>query len=103
MQHGLVESGYARNDANRICKYVVAHCNDERMLNGIHNDLKREYNDYSEVYDDVKILLEQFAVSKSKGRKKEAQVRSFFGRNFKKDIYIDYYKEKVIKIPISKN
>lgn len=76
MQHGLVESGYSRNVANRICKYVVAHCNDERMLNGIHNDLKREYTDYSGVYDDVKLLLEQFAVSKSKGGKKRKYVHS---------------------------
>lgn len=104
MQHGLVESGYSRNAANRICKYVVAHCNDERMLNGIHNDLKREYTDYSGVYDDVKLLLEQFAVSKSKGRKKEAQVRSFFEQNLKKEIFINYskdYKEKVIKIVLN--
>ena len=35
MQHGLVEIGYDRSSANRICKFVIAHCNDERMLNRI--------------------------------------------------------------------
>lgn len=32
MQHALLERGYSGNDANRICKYVIAHCNNERML-----------------------------------------------------------------------
>ena len=45
MQHGLVNLDYTGNTANRICKYVVAHCNDERMLSEIHNDLKREFED----------------------------------------------------------
>lgn len=55
-----------RNDANRVCKYVIAHCNDDRILSGIHNDLKEEYDDYSEVYEDVKIILGEFVTSKSK-------------------------------------
>lgn len=41
MLHDLVSKGYDRNSANRICKCVIAHCNDEIMLNGIHNDLPK--------------------------------------------------------------
>ena len=43
MQRELIAMGYSGSNANRICKYVVAHCNDERMLSEIHNDLRNEY------------------------------------------------------------
>lgn len=97
MQRGLVNLGYPGTSANRICKCVVAHCNDERMLSQIHNDLREEFEDYSEVYEDVKAILERFASSKSKVAKRETQVRSFFGQHFKKKIYIDK-KEKIIQV-----
>lgn len=100
MQRGLAAKGYLRNDANRICKYVVAHCNDERILSGIHNDLKEEYDDYRKIYGDVKTILEKFVSSKSKIAKRESQVRSFFGQYFKKKIYTDN-KEKIIEIIIN--
>lgn len=98
MQHGLVAMGYSRNSANRICKCVVAHCNDECMLNKIHNDIRAAFNDkYSEVYEDVKSILGKFVSSKSKITKRESQVRSFFGQHFKKKIYVDN-KEEIIRI-----
>lgn len=97
MQHGLVAMGYDSNTSNRICKFVVAHCNDERMLSGIHNDLKGAFSDYSVVYEDVKSILEKFVQSKSKVAKRESQVRSFFGQHFKKKIYVDC-KEEIVKI-----
>ena len=97
MQHGLVAMGYSGKDANRICKYVVAYCNDERMLNSIHNNLKKEYDDCSKVYKDVKTILGKFVTSNGKATKRESQVRSFFGQHFKKKIYVDN-KEKIISI-----
>lgn len=102
MQHGLTAMGYSINDANRICKYVVAHCNDERVLSEIHNDLREEYDgdDYLEVYEDVKAVLDKFVSSKSKIAKRESQVRSFFGQHFKKKIYIDN-KEEIIGIIVN--
>lgn len=100
MQRGLVTMGYANDDANKICKYVVAHCNDERILSGIHNDLRNEYDDYLKVYEDVKTILGEFVSSKSEISKRESQVRSFFGQHFKKKIYVDN-KEKIISIIIN--
>lgn len=97
MQHGLVAMGYGGSAANRICKFVIAHCNDERMLSAIHNDIKATFNDYTEVYEDVKSILGKFAQSKSKVAKREAQIRSFFGRYFKKKIYVEC-KEEIIQI-----
>lgn len=97
MQRGLVALGYDGNTSNKICKYVVAHCNDERMLNGIHNDLKKEWSDCSKEYEDVKSILEKFVTSKSKMAKRESQVRSFFGQHFRKKIYTDC-KEDIIEI-----
>lgn len=100
MQRGLVAMGYSSSDANRICKYVISHCNDERMLSRIYNDLKNEYNDYLEVYEDVKSILGKFISSKSKNKsknKRESQVRSFFGKHFTKKIYTNN-KEEIIKI-----
>lgn len=100
VQRGLAAMGYSGNNANRICKHVVAHCNDERMLSGIHNDLREEYDDYLEVYEDVKTILGKFVSSKSKTAKRESQVRSFFGQHFKKKIYTDN-KEEIIGIIIN--
>lgn len=60
MQHSLVDMGYSHNVANCICKFVVAHCNDERMLGEIHNNIKSQFNDYSKVYEDVKQILGKF-------------------------------------------
>ncbi len=97
MQHGLAEMSYLPDDVNRICKYVVAHCNDERMLSGIHNDLTNDFDDYSEVYEDVKTILGKFASSKSKVAKRESQVRSFFGQHFRKKLYVDK-KEEIISL-----
>lgn len=97
MQHGLRDMGYAAIDANPICKCVVKHCNDEDMLSQIHNDLRREYEDYSKVYEDVKKVLVDYEVSKSKDTKRELQVRSFFGQHFKKKIFTEK-KEKIIQI-----
>lgn len=81
MQHGLAAMGYSGKDANKICKFVVAHCNDAFVLREIHNDLRSEFNNYGEVYKDVKTILGKFVASKGKNAKKEAQVRSFFGQH----------------------
>lgn len=97
MQHGLVDMGYDRNSANKICKIVIAHCNEERILNGIHNELKNVFTDYLSVYEDVKSILEKFVQSKSKVAKRESQIRSFFGRHFKTEEYAEY-KEEIIQI-----
>lgn len=100
VQHGLVAMGYPHNDANKICKYVVAHCNDERILFGIHNDLRNEYDNYLKIYEDVKQILEKFVSSKGKVAKRVSQVRSFFGQHFRKKIYVDN-KEEIISIIIN--
>lgn len=97
MQHGLMSMGYDQSYYNRICKHVIAHCNDERMLNGIHNDLAKDFSDYLKVYEDVKSILEKFVTSKSKVAKRESQVRSFFGQHFKKKIYVEH-KEEIVSI-----
>ena len=60
MQRGLATMGYDGKTANSICKYVIAHCNDERMLSGIHNDLMNAFDDYPEVYGDVKSILNKY-------------------------------------------
>lgn len=93
MQHGLIAMGYTSNEANKICKIVVAHCNDEHMLNGIHNDLRKDFDNYSKLYKDVKAILGKFA-------KRESQVRSFFGQHFRKKIYVDM-KEEIISIMLN--
>ena len=97
MQHGLMSMGYDPNAYNRICKYVIAHCNDERILSGIHNDLEKNFDDYLDVYKDVKSILGKFVTSKSKVAKRESQVRSFLGQHFKKKIYVKH-KEEIVSI-----
>lgn len=103
MQHKLIELGYSGRDANQICKCVVAHCNDERMLCEIHNDLREEFSDYSTVYEDVKTILKGFAPAGNRVTKRELQVRSFCDRYFKKKIYRDQKKEIIQIILESKS
>ena len=97
MQHGLMGMGYDRDSANRICKIVIAHCNEERMFNGIHNELRNAFTDYLSVYENVKSILEKFVQSKSKAAKRESQIRSFFGQHFKEKKYVER-KEEIIQI-----
>lgn len=97
VQHGLMEMGYTGNDAGTICKYVIAHCNDEQMLNGIYYDIRTHYNNHTEIYQDVKTILVTFSFSQNKEPQRDAQVRSFFNQNFKKKIYVDC-KEEIIEI-----
>lgn len=91
VQHALTDDfDYTIGDANRICKYVIKHCNDERMLSGIHNDIRAEFpNCYEEVYSDVKEILCKFVGDREQDTKREAQVRLFFGRYFKNKIYTE--------------
>lgn len=100
MKYGLAIRGYEKEDVNKICEIVIAHCNDERMLSGIHNDLRNEYSNYLEVYEDVKEIYEKFEETKRKAAKKESQIRSFWGQHFKKKIYTDH-KEEAIKIIVN--
>ena len=101
IMHELRNMGYPSNTANTVCSIVVSHCNDERILNGVHNDLRATYNDYAEIYEDVRPLIEKFKKSKTSNNnqpsKKELQLRSFFGQNMKKKIYTDH-KEEIISI-----
>lgn len=43
-----------------------------RQVSGIHNDLKNNFDDYLEVYKDVKTILGQFAASKGKSAKRKS-------------------------------
>lgn len=98
MQRELLKMNYTGDKANRICKYVIAHCNDERILNGIHNDLRRAYpEEYPEIYENVKAALDHFVTTQSKKAKREAQIRSLYGRHFRKKIYVEN-KETTIDI-----
>lgn len=100
MQHGLTARGYSAAVANKVCKFVIAHCNDEQILFGIHNDIKAAFEDNcTEIYTDVKLILEQFVSSgnTNKDTKREARVRTFFGQHFKKKLYTDC-KNQIIEI-----
>lgn len=102
VQHALTDDyDYTIGVANRICKYVIAHCNDESMLSGLHNDIRAEFPScYEEVYSDVKEILCEFVGDRKQDSKREAQVRSFFGRYFKKKIYTEC-KEDIIDAILS--
>lgn len=97
VQRELAEIGYERSTVNKICSCVIAHCNDERMLSGIHNDLKNGWKEYGEIYEDVKIVLDKFVRTKSENAKKEQHIRIFFGRYLKEQEYVKH-KEEIVKI-----
>ena len=102
IQHALTDDyDYAIRDANKICKYVIAHCNEEGMLSGLHNDIRANFpNCYEEVYSDVKKILREFVGDRKQDSKREAQVRSFLGRYFKSKIYTEC-KEDIVDAILS--
>lgn len=102
IQHALTDDyDYTIRDANKICKYVIAHCNEERMLSGLHNDIRANFpNCYEEVYSDVKKILREFVGDRKQDSKREAQVRSFLGRYFKSKIYTEC-KEDIVDAILS--
>lgn len=102
VQHALTDNySYTIGEANRICKFVIAHCNEDRMLSGLHNDIRSEFpNHYEKVYSDVKEILCEYVGDRKQDKKREAQVRSFFGRYFKKKIYTEC-KEDIIDAILS--
>ena len=51
---------YKSDDVNKISSCVVAHCNDDRILLGIHNELKINYCKYDEVFMEVKEILGEY-------------------------------------------
>lgn len=98
LQHELIDIGYSGKDANRICKYIIGHCNDERMLSEIHNDIRLNFENYEDIYKDAKAVLKKyFSEENSKDTKREAQARSFFGQHFKEKIYVEH-KDEIIEI-----
>ena len=60
MQHVFIDMGYDRNTTNKICKRVIAHCNDAEVLEGIHNELMKDFTNCADVYEDVKLVLLKF-------------------------------------------
>lgn len=102
VQHALTDDyKYTIGDANRICKCVIAHCNAERMLSDLHNDIRAEFpGNYEKVYSNVKEILYEFVGDRKQDSKREAQVRSFFGRYFKETIYTEC-KEDIIDAILS--
>lgn len=64
MQHGLVAIGYDRNSANRICKFVIAHCNDEILT--YQMEKKHKYNVFWKMTKGIirKMVAKETAVAK---------------------------------------
>lgn len=60
MQRKLSLMGYEKDIINKICKFVRNHYKKEQMLKGIYNDLGKIYNNYKEVYRDVKSILKRY-------------------------------------------
>lgn len=87
MQKELANLKYNNKTVNAICKCVIAHCNDEKILLGIHNELKILFDDYTEVYSDVKKVLDDYVSLKGKDSKRESQIRSMYGQHFKTKEY----------------
>lgn len=65
MQHAFIDMGYDRNTTNKICKRIIAHCNDAKVLEGIHNELMKDFTNCADVYEDVKLVLLKFVRSKN--------------------------------------
>ena len=58
VQHELKNLGYSSDTANKVCKIVISHCQEEKMLNKIHNDLHTgDFDDYKQLYNDVKVII----------------------------------------------
>ena len=61
IQHELRILGYPSNLINNVCKIVISHCREGKMLNNIHNDLKAVNSEnYQKLYQDVKSSINNY-------------------------------------------
>lgn len=99
VQHKLKEIGYGSRAYNRICKYVVKCSSSEKQLSELHNMISKDFDEdkVKEIYDDVKHILEEYSKQHDIDKKKNDQIRSFYGRHFKKKPYVEN-KEATIEV-----
>ena len=66
VQQHLLELGYVSETANKICKLIIAHCNDEQALKAIHHEIQHLFSkeEWSKVYGDAKSVLQKFTSAK---------------------------------------
>lgn len=99
VQHELKEMGYGSKAYNRICKYVVKCSSSEKQLSELHNMIRKDFDEDKvlEIYDDVKHILEEYSKQHDIDKNKNDQIRSFYGRHFKKKTYVEN-KEATVEV-----
>lgn len=57
VQQELRRAGYDKEKINHVASIVVKYCNTERAANNIHNALRSEYKEYTEIYKIIKPII----------------------------------------------
>lgn len=65
IQQAISKAGYDRTTINNVASVVVSHYGDDKATNNIHNDLRAEYENYSDLYKIVKPIVNQFSTPSS--------------------------------------
>lgn len=103
MKNELRSRHYTENAVEKIADFVVTHhSKNKNPLRCIHNDIKRTYDQYEEVYAEVKMIYSEYTrkSEKSYGQKntkKDDAVRDFVNRNLNKEPYEENM-EKIIGV-----
>ena len=66
IQRAIRDAGYAQSTINTVASIVVKHYGEDKFANNVHNELKKTYSDYSDIYKIVKPIINQCSSTCSK-------------------------------------
>lgn len=61
IQRAISQAGYDKSAANKVASIVVSNYGKEKFMNNIHNELRSEYTNYSELYKIVKPIISKYS------------------------------------------
>mgnify|MGYP002625856566 CR=1 FL=1 len=61
VRQAVISAGYAASEANIVAKIAKSFYGDEHMLSEVHNELRKRYTDYLDVYAAAKPVLSKYA------------------------------------------
>ncbi|MBD5088629.1 MAG: hypothetical protein HDT30_07430 [Clostridiales bacterium] len=61
VQREIRNAGYHQATINKVASIVVKHYGENKFANNVHNELKKNYPDYSELYKIVKPIIAQYS------------------------------------------
>lgn len=74
VQRAIKNAGYNGTYINKVASIVVKCYGEETFANCIHNELRRQYNNYSDLYKSIKPVIEKYSSTHTKKKNTSTQL-----------------------------